>query len=205
MCELEPESLQIRAYTDASFSTNTDHSLQLGFIVLLSDKPDNAFILHYAGYKSRRVARSVLGAETYAFADAFDFVYCAKTDLEELLDHRVSLSIFTDSVNLFDVITKCFQTQKRRLMIDLQAVREAYQMHVISNDGFLRGTNNPADGHTKIGKCHALYHLLQTGRRDFIVEQWAIRCQNTPTPTNYMSTASISYLSSCFIDVIHLS
>ena len=56
-------------------------------------------------------------------------------------------------------------------MIDLQAVRDAYAMHDISNVVFLRGMNNPADGLTKIGKCHALYHLLQTGMCHFIVEK----------------------------------
>ena len=76
MCKLDPESLHVRAYTDALFPTNTDHLSQLGYIVLLSDKHDNACILHYASYKSRRVAISVLGAETYAFANAFDFAYC---------------------------------------------------------------------------------------------------------------------------------
>ncbi len=78
MCKLDPEILHVRAYTDASFSTNPDHSLQLGYIVLLAEKHDNACVLHYASYKSRRVARSVVGAETYAFADAFDLAYCAK-------------------------------------------------------------------------------------------------------------------------------
>ena len=51
------------------------------YIVVLCDKYDNANILHYVSHKSRRVTRSVLGAETYAFADAFDFAYCAKKDL----------------------------------------------------------------------------------------------------------------------------
>ncbi len=170
-CKLDTESLHVRIYTDASFSINFDQSSQLGYIVLLADKHNNAFVLHYASYKSRRVVRPVLGAETYAFAEAFDLAYFAKTDLEKLLDRRVSLSISTDSKNLFDFITKCSQTQKRCLMIDLQAVRDAYAVHDISNVRFIRGPNNPADGLTKISKFHALYHLLQTGKCDFIVEQ----------------------------------
>ena len=178
--KLDPESLHVRAYTDASFSTNPDHSSQLGYILLLADKLDNACVLHYASYKSRRVVRSVLGAETYAFADAFDFAYCAKIDLETLLDSFVSLSIFTDSKSLFDVITKCSHTQERRLMINLQAVRDAYAVHDISNVGFMRGPNNPADGLTKIGKCHALYHLLRTGKSDFIVQQCVLRSLMPP-------------------------
>ncbi len=170
MCKLDPESLQVCSYTDALLSTNTDHWSQLGYIVLWADIHHNACVLHYASYKIRRVARFVLGAETYAFADAFDFAYCTKTDLEKLLDRRVSLYIFTDSKRLFDVTAKCFHTQERRLMIDLQAVLDAYAVHEISNIGFICGRNNPADGLTKISKCHALNHLLQTGSCDFIAE-----------------------------------
>ena len=107
----------------------------------------------------------------YAFADAFEFDYCAKTDLEKLLDRRVSLFIFTDSKSLFDAISKCLHTQEGRLMIDLQTDRDAYAVYEIGNVGFSHGPNNPADGLTKIGKCHALYHLLRTGKSDFTVEK----------------------------------
>ena len=80
MKKLDLNSLQIRVYSDALFETNYDKSSQWGCIVVLCDKYDNANILHYVSHKSRRVTRSVLGAETYAFADAFDFAYCAKKD-----------------------------------------------------------------------------------------------------------------------------
>ncbi len=86
MRKLNMDSLHIRAYADGSFATNHNLTLQLGYIVLICGKWDNACTLHYACYKSRRVARSFLGTETYAFADAYDFAYCAKKDLETILD-----------------------------------------------------------------------------------------------------------------------
>ncbi len=124
MCKLDPETLDVCVYTDASFFANSEHLSQLGYIVLLEDKPENACILHNASYKSSREARSVLVAETYVFADTFYFSNCAKRDLAKLLDRRVSLSMSTDSKDLFDVVTKCSHTQKRHLMIDLQTIRE---------------------------------------------------------------------------------
>ena len=155
--------------------------------------------------KSRRVARYTLGAVTCDFADAFFFLYWAKTGIEKLLDRRVSLLIFTDSKSLFDVIRNWSQTQKRRFIIDLEAVRDAYAMHDINNVGFIRGLNNPTDCLTKIGKCDALYCMSVTGKCEFFAEQWVIRCQNWATPANYLSTASIFYLRSCMGDVIHPS
>ena len=115
MCKLDPENLHVRTYKDASFSINCAHSSELCYIISLADKHSFAPFR----YKSRRVARSVLSAERYAFVDASDFACCAKTDLEKLLDRRVSLSIFTDSKSLFYIIMKCSQTQERRLMIGL--------------------------------------------------------------------------------------
>ncbi len=50
------DSLHIHAYADASSAINQNLTPQLGHIVLLCDKWDNACILHYASYKSRRVA-----------------------------------------------------------------------------------------------------------------------------------------------------
>ena len=60
-------------------------------------------------------------------------------------------------------------------MIDLSAVRDAYNEHEISNIGFLKSQNNPADGLTKTKHGNALDHLLKTGKADFFIYQWAIR------------------------------
>ena len=138
---------------------------------MLCDKQGSACILHYSSYKRRRVARSVLGAEIYAFADACDFAYCAKRDLESILDRTVPLEIYTNSRSLFDLLNKCSQTQERRLMIDLQGVWDAYKSQDISNFGFIRGPNNPADGMTRPSKGVSLHDLLRTGKAIFSVDQ----------------------------------
>ncbi len=91
MRKLHIDFPHILAYADASFATNHNLTSQLGYIFLLCDKWDNACTLHYASYKSRRVARSILDAEKYAFAGACDFSYCAKKDLETVLDRTVPL------------------------------------------------------------------------------------------------------------------
>ncbi len=190
MQKLDSECLRIRAFADASFATNHDHTSQLGHIVMLCDKQDNACIIHYASYKSSRVARSVLGAETYAFTDTCDFAYCAKRDLESIVDRTVPLEIYADSISLFDVITECLQTQERRLMIDLQAARDAYKSHEIWEVGFIRGSNKPADGMTKPFKCTLLHDLLRTGKANFTIDQWVIRSIYTTVRSDIASSAA---------------
>ena len=79
---------------------------------MLYGKSSNACILHCASYRSRKVARSVLRAETYAFADVYGFSDCIKSDLEAILERNVHLTMFVDSKSLFHVIKKCSQTQE---------------------------------------------------------------------------------------------
>ncbi len=107
MRKLDLKSVHVRAFPDASFATNHNENSRLGHIVLLCDKQDTTCVLHYASYRSRRVASTVLVAEICAFADEYDFVYWSKRDLECILDKTLPLEIYTDSRSLFDVITKC--------------------------------------------------------------------------------------------------
>lgn len=68
---------------------------------------------------------------------------------ENVLEHRVPLSTFAQYKSLFDLIT----AQGKRVIIDLQAVEDAYSTHEISEVVFLHGPNNLADSLTKIEKC----------------------------------------------------
>ena len=61
--KLDIATFKIKVYADASFANNPDYSSQLGYIVLLTDDTNKAHVITYASYKSRRVTRSVLGAE----------------------------------------------------------------------------------------------------------------------------------------------
>jgi Reverse transcriptase (RNA-dependent DNA polymerase) len=157
--KLKLKSLRLKVYSDSSFANIEDLTSQLGYIILLTDMTGICNVIHYSSHKSRRVTRSVLGGEVYAFADAFDQAFIIKHDLELLLNQRVPLTILTDSKSLFDVITKSSSTSERRLMIDITAVREAYFKQEISDVGFVRTKNNPADAFTKVGKCDALEYI----------------------------------------------
>ncbi len=88
---------------------------------------------------------------TRAFADGFHFTYCAKADLENLLDHRVSFVIFTESDCFLYVVKKISQTRNILYTIGFQSVREAHAVHDISKGGSIRDKRNLADGMTKVG------------------------------------------------------
>ena len=121
------------------------------------------------------MVRSILGAEMLAFADAFDLSFLLKRDLEDILGKKLPLKMLTDSKCLFDIITKQSETTEKRLEIDVKAVREGYNAFEISDIGFIRSANNPADALTKVRGNDSLLKLLETNKCDFDVDKWVVR------------------------------
>jgi hypothetical protein len=61
-CKLNVTSLHVVFYSDASFAGNLDLSSQIGGIILLKDKHDNAHVVHWVSKKYPRVTGSVCSA-----------------------------------------------------------------------------------------------------------------------------------------------
>lgn len=173
--DLDKSSLHLRVCTDASFAGNEDLSSQLGFIILLCDNKNRTHVLDYSSRKFKRVVRSILGGEVYAFSAGFDRGFILQYDLQTIYKRAIPLHMMTDSLQLFDVITKGSATTEKRLMIDVAAARESYNKYEISNVGLVASDYNIADALTK-EKCNpALEELLRTGKDMNPVKQWIIR------------------------------
>ncbi|CDF36767.1 unnamed protein product [Chondrus crispus] len=174
---LQKDSLHMRVYTDASFAGNDDLSSQLGFIILLCDTSDRAHILEYSSRKSKRVVRSILGGDVYAFASGFDRAFILRHDLETIFGMKIPLHMLTDSLQMFDVITKGSSTTEKRLMIDIASARECYNRQEISHVGLVSSEHNIADGLTKETPNNALERLISSGYDRNPVKKWIYRTQ----------------------------
>jgi len=84
-------------YVDASFASNDNGSSQLGSRILLCDSSGACRVLLYTSAKSRRVVRSIMAGEVYAFAKAFDEAFVIKHDLERIHHQHMPLIMLTDS------------------------------------------------------------------------------------------------------------
>ena len=173
--QLDADSLYLRVYADSSFADNDDLSTQLGCIALLCDATGKCNVIHFSSHKSRRIVRSVLGGEVYAFADGMDIGLTLKHDLENILGRPIGLQMCTDSKTLFDVVTKNTTTTEKRLMIDIKAVRESYERMELSDVAWIRSENNPADALTKVKENAVLNRIVDQGIVDHGIEQWVIR------------------------------
>lgn len=140
----------------------------------MSDKSGQCAILHYASLKSNRIDRSSMEAEILAFAAAFDNAYIIRHDLERMLGCDVPIRRLTDNQALFDVLSRARYTRERRLMVDLNAVREAYLDKNIFNVALIGSEFNVADNLTKITCNKAMSKLLKTNRLQHPIEQYFI-------------------------------
>lgn len=72
-------------------------------------------MLTYSSDKSRRETSSVPGSDVGAFADAFA-AYINQHDLNSIFGTLITLSMFTDSESLFNVVAKSSSTLEKSMM-----------------------------------------------------------------------------------------
>jgi hypothetical protein len=173
--ELDPSTLQLLVFTDASFANNKDLSSQIGYILVLVDTEGNANIIHWTSVKCRRVTRSVLASELYALAHGFDIAVAVKTTLDLILRKEVPLVLCTDSKSVYDCIVKLGTTQEKRLIIDVMCLRQSYERREIAEVKWIDGSSNPTDSMTKEKPSNALKQLMDTNKVDLKVVEWVER------------------------------
>lgn len=81
-------------------------------------------------------------------------------NLETLYGRRIPIQMCKDSLQLFDVVTKASGTSERRLMADVIA---AYNTFEISEVGLVKGTDNIAYAFTKEGAHKSFDTILSVG------------------------------------------
>ena len=147
----------------------------MGPICFIVEKHANAVPIDFKSYKSRQVVRSAMAGEVIAFSDLFDRAATLAAEIGEIFGRKIPVQLLTDSKSLFDVISKGSRTSEKRVMLDIAAAREGFRDKVISDIGFVRSSQNLADGLTKPMAQASLRVVLSTGFLDVKPEQWIIR------------------------------
>ncbi len=110
-------------FTDTSFTNNKDLSSQIGFIIMLADRNNQANVIHWSSIKCKRITRSVLAAELYAMVHSFNKGIVIKTTIKKILSRSIPLTVYTDLKSLYDCLVKLGTMNEKRLMIDLLYLR----------------------------------------------------------------------------------
>jgi hypothetical protein len=140
--KVDSKDAVLLAFTDARFDSNADFNLQLGHVIVLwSGRTHVAVVLEAKSIKSRRVKRSVLGAELCGVTHGFDRGFMIRHQMTGLLGCTIPLVLLTDTLQIFHAITRLSAFSENILDIDavvLRVVYEAGELHTISRvaDGY---------------------------------------------------------------------
>lgn len=185
---LEIATIHLRVYTNASFASNEDLTLQFGHLILLCDRNNTCNIMDFGSRESIRVVRSIVGGKLYAFTKAFDTSFTIAADVTRIFQRNISVRMYTDSKQVFDVITRGKRPAKKRLAIDVMSAREAYRGFGIDRVGIIRGEHSPADALSKIKHNSVLREIITKNRDSILVQEQIHRVY----PSNKDSTASLT-------------
>ncbi|KAI1000189.1 hypothetical protein K3495_g8009 [Podosphaera aphanis] len=141
--------LRLITFTDSSFANNPDCSSQIGYLIILADEYDNSNIIHWSSIKCKRITRSVIASELYAMSHDFDVACVLKHSLDKILNSKIPIIICIDSFSLYECLVKLGTTHEKRLVIDIMAIRQAYERREIAEVIWIIGDSNPADAMTK--------------------------------------------------------
>ena len=144
-------------------------------MVVLRDNTGKANLVHASSVRGKHRARSVLGAEMFAFLNGFDAGYIVRYLLSKMLGRNVELHLLTDSRSAYHIATTLVTTRERRLMLDVHFLREAYELREITKITWISGQSNIADCLTKV--CHngTLYEFVKTNHLEINCEGWVDR------------------------------
>jgi len=116
----------------------------------------------------------MLAVETYAFSHGFDYGISLRMLLKSM-KLEIPLYIFTDSKFIFDTITASKHLRELRLMNEIADIRHAYRENEITNIAWIRSDQNIADNFTRHHGNNILRNAIETGRLNFIIEQWVYK------------------------------
>ena len=103
------------------------------------------------------------GGEFCVFSEGFEYVISIRHTLGKINKQNIPIIILTDSKKMLDVITKAFHNSEKRLMIDIDASKDAYKEYEISKVFLVLSDHNMTDESTNLGQSKALREVMETG------------------------------------------
>jgi hypothetical protein len=87
----------------------------------------------------------------------------------------VPIVIYTNSFSLYEYLVKLGTIKKKRLIINIIALKQAYKQKNVFKIRWINGQNNPADAITKATPNRALSTFIDINRLCLRVQKWVQR------------------------------
>ncbi|KAI1002684.1 hypothetical protein K3495_g5515 [Podosphaera aphanis] len=108
-------------------------------------------------------------------AHGFDSGCAIKHTMDDIFKRQIPLVICIDSFSLYECLVKLGTTSEKRLMIDLQCIRQAYERREIAEIICISGETNPADSMTKEKCNNALSNMIKSNTINVMPNGWVER------------------------------
>jgi hypothetical protein len=182
--------MKLYAMVDASFANNPDLSSQMGYVIVLGNekatKKSFEFtgnIIHWSSVKCKRITKSVLALEVYAMAESVNMAVAIGTTIDRIIAKlgapSVSIVVCTDFLFFYECFVKLGTIKEKRFMINIMAIRQAYERQEMRNIRWINNRDNPADAITKKTFNHAFEELINTNRLVLRLQGWVKRDNKT--------------------------
>jgi hypothetical protein len=147
----------------------------MGYVIVLGNEraTEESFeftgnIIHWSSVKCKRITRSVLASKVYAMAEGVNIAIAIGTTINRIITKlgapSVPIVVCTNFLFLYECFVKLGTIKKKKLMIDIMAIRQAYERQKMLNIRWINNRNNPADAIIKGTFNHALKKLINTNR-----------------------------------------
>jgi hypothetical protein len=187
---IELNIIKLYAMVNASFANNPDLSLQMGYVIVLGNEraTEESFeftgnIIHWFFIKCKRITKSVLASEVYAMAEGVNMAVAIGTTINRIIAKlgapSVPIVVCTNFLFFYECLMKLGTIKEKRFIINIIAIRQAYERQKMRDIRWINNRNNPADAITKGTPNHALKELINTNRLILRLQGWIKRDNKT--------------------------
>jgi hypothetical protein len=147
----------------------------MGYVIVLRNEraTEKSFeftgnIIHWSFVKCKRIIKSVLASEVYAMAEGVNMAVAIGITINRIIAKLgaplVSIVVCTNFLFFYECLMKLGTIKEKRFIMDIMAIRQAYERQKVRDIRWINNRNNPADVMTKGTPNHALEELINTNR-----------------------------------------
>jgi hypothetical protein len=125
------------------------------------------------------MTKSILASEIYGIIGEINMSFTIGSTLTIIMKQlglpTIPIIVYTDSYSLYECLVKLETTKKKRLIINIMAIRESYENRELFEIRWINGQNNPADVITKSNPNKALETFINTNSLRIRIKEWIKR------------------------------
>ena len=167
MGEIRPGSLTLVGWSDAAYGGLSEGGrCRLGYVVGLmsSSLSGPCHILQWTSKITRKLVKSSLGGEVYAFSEMIDHMALIRDFFAPFVGLSPGMVGMEDRESLFSHLRNKKTITEKYLIRHFLSIQQALEEEDLENAYWLPGTENPADGMTKVkSEMLPILGLLESG------------------------------------------